>query len=127
MSIDFEQQASHDREQEEVVDHGDDSGGKEVVERIDIGGNASYQAADRVAIEIAHGQALHVAENLAPHVVHGLLAHPLHDANLDILREKIERKHGQKQQTQPNNAHQSLAYRNDMIHRRDKVAVDRFL
>src|SRR6516225_913006 len=102
MSIDFEQQASHDREQKEVVDHGDDPRGKEVVERIDIGGNPSYQAADRIAIEVAHRQALHVAENLAPHVVHGLLAHPLHDANLHILREKIEGKHGQKQHTQPN-------------------------
>src|SRR5256884_4106018 len=32
MGVDFEQQASHDREEKKVVDHGDDTGGKEVVE-----------------------------------------------------------------------------------------------
>ena len=127
MGVDFEQQASHDREEKKVVDHGDDTGGKEVVERVDVGGDTGYQAADWVAIEIAHGQALHVAENLAPHVVHGLLAHPLHDANLHILREKIKRQHGQKQQTQPNNPHPSLAFGKGLIHRRDQIAVDRFL
>ena len=39
-----------------------------------------------------------MAENFAAHVIHGLLADALHDANLDVLGEEIEREHRQVQQ-----------------------------
>jgi len=55
-----EKQTGHDREEEEIVDHGDHAGGKEVVEGVDVGGHARYQAADGVAVKVAHRQALQV-------------------------------------------------------------------
>ena len=44
-------------------------------------------------IEIAHGQALNMGDDFAAHVVHGLLSDALHDSDLHVLGEKIEKKH----------------------------------
>ncbi len=95
-AVDLKEQAGHDREEKEVVDHGNDAGGEEIVEGIDVRGNARDQPAHRIAVEVAHRQTLHVAEYFAAHVVHGLLADALHDANLDVLGEEIERQDGEK-------------------------------
>src|SRR6266446_1046740 len=85
-----EEQTGHDREEEKIIDHGDDAGGEEIVEGVDVGGDASDQAADGVAVEVAHRQALEVRENSGAHVVHGLLADALHDADLNVLGDEIE-------------------------------------
>ncbi len=50
--IDLKKHGGHDREKEEIVDHGDDAGGEEIVESIDVRGDASDQAADGVAVEV---------------------------------------------------------------------------
>ncbi len=84
-----EKQRGHDGEEEEIVDHRHDAGGKEIVQGVDVGGYARHEAADRVAVEVAHRHALDVRENFAAHVVHGLLADALHDANLRVLRQEI--------------------------------------
>jgi hypothetical protein len=47
--VDGKKPAGEDREEEEVVDHGDDAGGEKIVESVDIGGDAGDQAADGVA------------------------------------------------------------------------------
>ncbi len=52
-TVDGKKPAGEDREEEEVVDHGDDAGGEKIVEGVDVGGNAGDQAADRVAVEVA--------------------------------------------------------------------------
>src|SRR5260370_1095270 len=46
--VDLEKQAGHDHEEKEVVDHGDDAGGAEIVEGIDVGGDARGQAPDGI-------------------------------------------------------------------------------
>src|SRR6266446_1825183 len=100
-AVDGEEQAGHDREKEEIVDHGNNASGEEIVEGIHVRGDTRDQAADGITVEIAHRQALHVGENFAAHVVHGLLANALHDANLDILGEEVERQYGQKKKAKP--------------------------
>src|SRR4029077_12706126 len=93
--IDFEKHGGHDGEKEEVVNHGDHACGEEIVEGVDVGGDAGDQPADGVAVVVGHRQALQVRENSGAHVVHGLLADALHDANLDVLSEKIENQNQQ--------------------------------
>ena len=68
-----------------------------------------------------------MAEYLAAHVVHGLLANALHDANLDVLGEKIEGQNRQINQTKPNNSGPSAGFSNLVIHRRNEVVIDGFL
>src|SRR5882762_2394700 len=113
-----------DHEEEEVVDHGDDAGGEEIVESVDVGGDAGNQAADGIAVEIAHRQALHVDENFAPHVIHGLLADALHDANLDVLGEEVEGQDGKKDQAEPANAGPCGGFGEQMIQGRNEIVVD---
>src|SRR6266403_827191 len=122
--VDREEQAGHDREEKEVIDHGNDAGGEEIVERIHVRGDARDQAADGIAVEIAHGQALHVGENFAAHVVHGLLADALHDADLDVLGKEVERQHGKEEQAKPADAGPCRRFRDYVMERGNKVAVD---
>ncbi len=122
--VDFEQQAGHDDEKKEVVDHGDDASSEEIVEGIHIRGDARDQPADGVAVKVAHRQALHMAEDFTAHVVHGLLADALHDANLDVLCEEVEHQHGKKEQAKPADARPRGRFREKMIQRGNKVAVD---
>ena len=68
-----------------------------------------------------------MAENFAAHVIHGLLADALHDANLDVLGEEIEREHRQVQQAQPNDARPCAGFGHLVIHRRDEIVVDSLL
>src|SRR6266567_330325 len=124
--VDFEEQAGHDDEEKEVVDHGDDAGSEKIVEGVDIRGDAGDQAADGIAVEIAHRQALHVAEDFAAHVVHGLLADALHDANLDVLGEEVERQNGKKEHSEPADARPRGCFRDHALQCRSKVAINSF-
>jgi len=65
-----------------------------------------------------------MAEYFAAHVVHGLLADALHDANLDVLGEEVESQHGQKEQAKPADARPCRCFRDYVIERGNKVAVD---
>ena len=120
----MKRRAGHDDEEEEIVDHGDDACGKEIVQGVHVGGDAGDEAADRIAVEIAHGQALDVRENFAAHVVHDLLADALHDADLGVLREKIGDEDDEKDQADPLDAAPRLAFGNEMFERGSEVAVD---
>ena len=78
----------HDRaeedQQEGVVGHGRDAGGKQVVQRVHIRGHARDQAAHGAAVVEAHRQALQVLKDFLAQVVHGVLADVLHDADLEV-------------------------------------------
>ncbi len=53
------EQNDHEKDEQEcVVDHGDDAGREQIVERVDVGGDARDQAADGASVVKAHGQAL---------------------------------------------------------------------
>src|SRR5713101_6347173 len=97
---------------------------EEIVEGVHVRGHAGDEAADGIAVEIAHRQTLHVAEDFTAHVVHGLLADALHDANLDVLSEEIEHEHGKKEQAEQANARPCGGFREQVIQRGNKVAVD---
>jgi len=53
-------------------------------------GHARYQAADGVAVKVAHRQALQVRENSGAHVVHGLLPTRCIMRDLNVLGDEIE-------------------------------------
>ncbi len=63
-------------------------------------------------------------ENFAAHVVHGLLADALHDANLNVLREEVESEDGKEYQAEPADAGPGRRFREEMIQRGNKVAVN---
>jgi len=121
--IDVKKHADHDGQKKEVVDHGHDAGREQIVQSIDVGCNARNQPADRVAVEIAHGQFLQVTEDFAAHVVHGLLPHALHDANLHILRQKIEDQHQQVDYADQHEAPLCRADSDELMPRGNKVTV----
>ena len=123
-AVNLEKNTSHDHEQEEIVDHGDDAGSEKIVEGIDVRGHARDQPTDRISVEVAHRQPLHVAEDLAAHVVHGLLADALHDAKLCVLGEEIEDQDAQENHTKPADTRPCRCFGDDVIQRRSKVTVD---
>src|SRR3984893_4315304 len=125
--VDRKQPAGEYGEQKEVVDHGDDARGEQVVEGVDIGGYARQEAAQGIAVEVRHGQPLDVAENRGAHVVHGLLADALHDANLDVLRQEIEDQNGKENDTDDQNTVPGLRLVEDAMHSGNEVSVDRNL
>ena len=73
-------------EDEDVFEDGEDAGGEHLVEGVDIGGDASDEAAYGVAVEEGRRHALEMAEDLAAQVEHDLLAGPLHQVGLDELK-----------------------------------------
>ena len=106
-----------------VVDHGDDAGGEQIVQRVDVGGDARDQAADRAAVEEAHRQALQVLENFLAQVVHRLLADRLHDANLHVLQGEAGKQGTQIRQHNPQYADHRRAYRDRVGGRGNDVVV----
>jgi hypothetical protein len=116
--------AGEDGEKEEIVDHGHDAGGEEIVEGIDVGGDARNQAADRIAIEVGHRQPLDMAEDRGAHVVHRLLADALHDANLDILREEVEEQHAEENDADDGDAAPRCRLDELVAHAGDEIFVD---
>ena len=43
---------------EHVAEHGHESGGEQLVERLDVGGDPGHQPADRVPVEVGNAEAL---------------------------------------------------------------------
>ena len=84
--IQIEKPRRETKEHDEIVEHGRDAGGEQIVQRVNVCSGARNQPAHRIPIEKAEGQALQVLEDLLAQVVHDLLADPLHDAYLRILQ-----------------------------------------
>ena len=64
--------------------------GEEIVQRVNVGRDASDQAADGASIVEAHRQRLQTRENFLAHVVHCFLADVLHHAHLHVLHGETE-------------------------------------
>jgi hypothetical protein len=122
--IDFEKHRGHHGEEEKVVNHGDHAGGEEIVESVDVGGDAGDQPADGVAVVVGHRQALQVREDSGAHVVHGLLADALHDANLDVLGEKIENQDQQVDDADDSDAAPCAAFRQAAAESGRKIVIN---
>jgi hypothetical protein len=75
-------------EQHDVAEDRHQPGGEQLVERVDVGGHAGDQAADRVAVEVGERQGLQVAEDLAPQVAHDVLPHQEHQPALLVEDEE---------------------------------------
>src|SRR5207253_4044231 len=75
---------------ENVFDDRDHAGGEQLVERVHVGGDASDQAAYRIAVEESDVHLLQMAEDLAAQVEHHLLAGPLHVIGLGEFQEETE-------------------------------------
>ena len=86
-----EQEDRQAEQQHEIVEHRDDAGGEEIVQRVHVGRRARDEPPDRGAVEEAHRQALQMLENFLAQVVHRLLADPLHDPHLDVLHSEARR------------------------------------
>ena len=75
----------HDPDEgEEVAEDGDDPGGEELVDGVDVGRHAGHEPTHRVAVEVGDVQPLQVAEDLAAHVLHDPLPGHLHEAGLQV-------------------------------------------
>ena len=94
-----EQHADDAGEHEDVAEDGHEAGGEHLVERVDVGGHARHQPADRIAVEELHVQPLQVSEDLLAEVVHDVLAHQIHQDHLRVEhgeaadeRDEVERR-----------------------------------
>ncbi len=77
-------------EHEDVFEDRDHAGGEHFVQRVDVGGDARDQAADRILVVEADVHALQVAEDLAAQIEHHHLARPLHEVGLQIVEQETE-------------------------------------
>ncbi len=76
----------HDADQREhVAEDGDDARREQVVQHVDVGGDARHQPADRVAVVVAEVEPLQVAVERHPQVEHDPLPGQLHRPGLDVL------------------------------------------
>ena len=89
--------AVHDGDDEaehrQVAKDGHQAGGEEVVEHVDVGGHARYQAADGIAIVEGEVEALQVLHELLAEVEHGELPGPLHEHGLGELGDEGGEQH----------------------------------
>ena len=74
-------------------------GGEQVVEHVDVGGDARHQAADRIAVVEGDVEPLQVRHQLAAQIEHGELAGVLHQVRLRELAEEGADQHAQVEQT----------------------------
>ena len=80
------QHHGHDAdEREDVAEDRHDARGEEVVQDVDVRGDARHQPADRIAIVVADVEPLQVAVDRHPQVEHDPLAGQLHRPGLDVL------------------------------------------
>ena len=75
-------------EHEQVFEDRDHAGGEHLIQRVHVGGDARYQAADRVLVEEGDVQALQMAEDLAAEIEHHFLPGPLHEVGLQELEQE---------------------------------------
>ncbi len=79
----------HDADQREhVAEDRDHARGEQIVQDVDVGGDARHQAADRIAIVVAQVEALQVAVDGHPQVEHDPLARHLHRPGLQVFEDE---------------------------------------
>ena len=78
----LEHREDHEAEREQVAQNRHQAGGEQLVEDIDVGGDARHQAAHGIAVVEGDVEILQVGHQLAAQVEHGLLADVLHDVHL---------------------------------------------
>ena len=84
-------QHHHDAEEhEDVAEYRNDARREELVQRVDVGRNASDEPPHRVSIEKAWMELLQMAEDLPSHVVHDSLTRHVHDVDLAVGDDKLE-------------------------------------
>ena len=72
-------------EREHVAEDRDDARGEQVVQHVDVGGDARHQPADRVAVVVAQVEPLQVAVDRHAQVEHDPLPGQLHRPGLQVL------------------------------------------
>ena len=75
-------------ESEQVAQDGHEARGEELIEDVDIGGDARDKAADGIAVVESDIELLQMRHQFAAQVEHGLLADVLHDVHLGELEEE---------------------------------------
>ncbi len=95
-------QPEHDGDDEaqhqHVAQDGDQAGGEQVVEHVDIGGDAGDQAAHRVVVVEGQVETLQVLHELLAQVEHGELAGVLHQVRLREFGDEDAGQHGEVEQ-----------------------------
>ena len=91
-------------EHEHVAEGGDDAGGEEIVEDVDVAGDARHQAADRIAIVVAQIEPLQVPVDLHAHVEHDALADHLHQPGLHVFEHEAAGEHQEEPHRDPADA-----------------------
>ena len=79
-----EQDRGRARQHRDVADRGDEAGGEELLERLDVGGQARHEAPGRRAIEEDDGEPLHPREHVPAQREDHPLAEDRHGVHLQI-------------------------------------------
>ena len=74
----FQHGRHHEAQHQKIAQDHKQSGGKQFVQSVNVGSNASNDAANRIVIVVSEIQPLHVSHQLPPQIEHCLLADPLH-------------------------------------------------
>ena len=88
----------HDAEHQEIAQNHEQARGKQLVQRVDVRGEARDQAADRVVIVESHIQALQMRHQLRAQIEHGLLSDPLHQVLLAEVAKQRGKQSGEIEQ-----------------------------
>ncbi len=95
-------EAEHDEddegERQHVADDGDQAGSEQVVEHVDIGGDAGDETAHRVAVVECEIEGLQVFHQLLAQIEHGKLAGVLHDIGLREFGDEVAGQHAKVEQ-----------------------------
>jgi hypothetical protein len=81
-------------EHEDIFENRNHAGSEHFVDRVDVGGDASDQAAYGILVVEADVHALQMAEDLGAQIKHGHLPGPLHKIGLQIFQEEAEDQQG---------------------------------
>ena len=85
-------------EREHVAEDRDDAGREEIVQHVDVGGDARHQPADRIAVVVAEVEPLQMAVDRHPQVEHDPLAGQLHRPGLQVFGGERDDQDGEVQQ-----------------------------
>ena len=118
----------HDRgEHEDIAQHGHHAGGEKFIERVDVGGDARYQATDGVVVKKTEGKLLDVAKYRHAQVVHSHLPDFLHHARLYVFERETHHQRREKNDGNPFNATHGRREIEFSVDRREKIRVHRDL
>ena len=90
----------------------DDSGGEQLVQRLDIRGHPGHQPADRVPVEVLDAESLKVSEDLHTQVVHDALTDERREQGAEVLDHELQKHRAEIEgRQQPQKAHVSMRNR----------------